>query len=660
MDNSKQSRLGFTIGLATLACLVGCVSPLKSDDPAIRLQAVAQIASQDDLFFIAMNVGFDVGSRRGSFYNSVLYAESYADDVRVAATKRLSDPVCLLRCAAWADGDVLRLADDSTSSSYTYNGTSYSFLGRSPQAPACPGDCVRRVATERICEPRIFAMLPNALGSVRQIADDRMAVLDRVLAQAVRTQKDQAAIATFLVSFANAADVLPKTLQAAVSALDGSNASAVERSFDALFGAESSSKRKIPALCGWQLLAKMAKPSAERQLVLAKLGYGDEASEAVRKQIDALAESVLSEDTWARCYRERLFTGYPRSKMLSNIKDAQSKTRLLIDLRKIDVNDLDAAFAGITDAPTLERIRRDCYLKVVSEKAELLHFALTYRKRFADLGKMTAKVERALAAREFRTLMDKSDIEQNEKDALAVQLKAWIAVGADQIVADAEAYAETSFIVAGFRPGMKEAEARLLFECRYPEEAVSWTSDKNGQVERIDFGTTFLAKVFRFDVQTWKDWIAAFAQKTGRMFAADTLRDERKPIGGGGTTVKVSQQIWRYQDSRRDLTATYFGDKEVREVEPERVGFIGNVLKLARGVTGGDVVKEVVLEGARHWANKEWDSKVGGVPGSLRVERGTVGPGGTRKVSRPTGKSALDRTADSVKDTWNAVKDIMN
>jgi len=98
----------------------------------------------------------------------------------------------------------------------------------------------------------------------------------------------------------------------------------------------------------------------------------------------------------------------------------------------------------------------------------------------------------------------------------------------------------------------------------------------------------------------------------------------------------------------------------VQEIEPKSSGLLGSVLKAVRGVTGGDVVKEVVLEGSRHWANKVWDAEVGGAPGLLRVERGTVGPGGTRKVKGPTGKSSLDRTADSVKDTWNAVKDLMN
>ena len=121
--------------------------------------------------------------------------------------------------------------------------------------------------------------------------------------------------------------------------------------------------------------------------------------------------------------------------------------------------------------------------------------------------------------------------------------------------------------------------------------------------------------------------------------------------------VKVSQKVWRCQDNRRDVTISYFGDKNVQEIEPEAKGFMESVFKLARGVTGGDIIKEVVLEGSRNWANNRWEQEVGGYPGMLRVERGTVGPGGTRKIDQPTGKNTVDRAGDSVKDTWNALKD---
>ena len=170
---------------------------------------------------------------------------------------------------------------------------------------------------------------------------------------------------------------------------------------------------------------------------------------------------------------------------------------------------------------------------------------------------------------------------------------------------------------------------------------------------------TFLAKIYKFNAQTWADWIVSFSQKMGLRFVEDELRDERRPIGGRGAAIKVSQRIWRRQDIQRDVTITYFGDKKIQEVEPEVSGFLENAFKIARGVTGGDIVKGV-LEGARHWANKGWESGMGSAPGTLRVERGTVGPGGTRKIPQTTGSPNLDRTADTVKDTWEAVKDLFN
>ena len=67
---------------------------------------------------------------------------------------------------------------------------------------------------------------------------------------------------------------------------------------------------------------------------------------------------------------------------------------------------------------------------------------------------MDAKIERALAAREFQTLMDKAEIAQADKDELSVQLKAWIEDGVEQIVAESEANGAIAFFVAGFRLGM--------------------------------------------------------------------------------------------------------------------------------------------------------------------------------------------------------------
>lgn len=77
------------LGLAL--ALSGCTSPLKSDDPATRVKAVAELSDDKELFFVAMNVGAYVGMRAGSYYNAFLTEENYADDVRVAAVKRLKN-----------------------------------------------------------------------------------------------------------------------------------------------------------------------------------------------------------------------------------------------------------------------------------------------------------------------------------------------------------------------------------------------------------------------------------------------------------------------------------------------------------------------------------------------------------------------------------------
>ena len=92
--------------LCVAMVLVGCTSPLKSDDPLTRLSAVERVSSEDELFLIAMNLGLRVGGRSGSYRDAALYPEHYNEDVRVAAVNRITDPIRLLKCATWSDGDI--------------------------------------------------------------------------------------------------------------------------------------------------------------------------------------------------------------------------------------------------------------------------------------------------------------------------------------------------------------------------------------------------------------------------------------------------------------------------------------------------------------------------------------------------------------------------
>ena len=690
-----------TIGLAVMlvgtACLLGCVSPLRSDDPATRLNAVEKITSQDDLFLIAMNLGLRVGGLSGGKCDVILYPEHYEEDVRVAAVKRIIDPVRLIKCATWADGDVY--CDPAVEQgTFEYNGELYWVRDaeRSLKERVAHGDAVRVAAERRLCDGIMFARIPGALekfnvdgdtctdkktlniraglfpGKLRycSVGGEENAFVDcytsvkkdnplnAVLSRVVSVQKDQSALCAFVIaSRKNGAEVYPDAVEAAIGALDGSDQSAIVRAFGKLY--LSGGKCSVPASWGWKLLNKIEKPSDDCMIAMAKLGYGAGrgSGEAKHSEVDHIAEAKFSDAVWSKCYQDDLFAGYSRRKMVENIRTPDGMARFLVEVRKINVDDVGAAFARIKDVDTLEKIKRDCYLKVVAEKAKLLLFALTYQQRLEAISRMSLKVERALAANEFMGLMKEAEIEESRKRKLSVLLLKWINVGLDQIVAEAAANSDLTFSVAGFHLGMKSEEAKLLFECRYPNEEIAWTADAKGVVDRINFGTTFLAKVYKFDAQTWQDWIYAFSENTGNRFVGDELKDEKKPIGGRGTVVKVSQRIWRCQDNRRDMTITYFGDKTVQEIEPEASGFVESVFKIARGVTGGDIVKEVVLEGARHWANKGWEAGIGGCPGMLRIERGTVGPGGTRKIVQPARKVELERTADSVKDAWNAMKD---
>ena len=100
----KILPIGASCVAMLLATTLGCTSPLKSSDPAVRARAVAELSDDKELFFIAMNVGVYIGQKSGSYYNAFLTEEHYLDDVRVAAVNRLSGIDWILNVA---DGKAL-------------------------------------------------------------------------------------------------------------------------------------------------------------------------------------------------------------------------------------------------------------------------------------------------------------------------------------------------------------------------------------------------------------------------------------------------------------------------------------------------------------------------------------------------------------------------
>ena len=678
----------WTVILASLVISTGCVSPLKSDDQAERLNAVANVSDEKELFLIAMNVG---ASTFGS--GAQLYEERYHSDVRLAAVKRLSAPALLLKCATWSDGDTY--SDPGVESgTFSYRGNDYRVYNREDlKARVSQMEEVHTAAIKRLTEAEVFVRLPAELekynrGMTSGESDNSIRTglfpgkpryadkvpenafvdyygctkknnpLDRVLTRIVKEQKDQVALCDFIIASREyGPNVYPNAIDAAIEILDGSCQKEIAETFVQLFLNDEKLPWNPRVSWGWKLLEKMDAPPESVLCKMVSLGYGNNEGAMNRAEVNRIAELKFTDAMWAKCYLEKLFDGYPRSRMVSNIKSTDELAKFLIAAKEINVKDAEAAISRVDDISVLEGVKRDCYLKVIAEKSEAKLFMLTYPKRLDSISKMNSKLDRAIAANSFKKLLDVSDVDQNKKRKLNALLVKWIEAGVDQIIATCKANKATVFSVAGFYPGMKNDEARMLFDYRYPEEEISWNCNDKGLVERFNFGTTFLAKIYKFDANTWSDWIRAYSRLTGCRFVLDELKDERKPIGGRGTVIKVSQKVWRCQDNRRDVTISYFGDKNVQEIEPEAEGFVESVFKMTRGVTGGDIIKEVVLEGSRNWANNRWEQEVGGYPGMLRIERGTVGPGGTRKINQPTSKNSIDRASDSVTDTLNALKD---
>ena len=267
MCRTDRCLLMAILGLAL--ALSGCTSPLKSDDPATRVKAVAELSDDKELFFVAMNVGAYVGMREGSYYNAFLTEENYADDVRVAAVKRLKNIDYLLCCAAWQDGDLY--ADSGLDQGrLEFKGENYYVHDSDSRllVKVRPGETVRSAAIKRLKEPDIFRQVGKSLvategqepirkrlfpsgrrwtgsgwsdGKETSFVDHYEHVkkdnlLDNALVKAVEGQSSSEAIADFLLDAADNGPVLvPSAYAAAFKRLSGVSSDMATRLFRGIF-----------------------------------------------------------------------------------------------------------------------------------------------------------------------------------------------------------------------------------------------------------------------------------------------------------------------------------------------------------------------------------------------------------------------------------------
>lgn len=690
----QRRILQFLSCLIACCILTGCVSPLKSDDPSVRAQAIAKITDDKELMLIAMNVRAEIGRRYGSYTDVSFVRENYFDDVRIAAIDRIQDVASLLKCATWQDGDYF-VDPGAEDGRVNYRGDVH-YVQCDPISLSCPistGDRIRNYARNRLKKSAEFTRVCQLLDDLNRAEEDvyshgtkglitlfptslksrsrgtsfineygdvrRNNPLDGILTEMVENQSRQEDLCQFVSSIGlNKRNAYPNAIEKAIDRIDGSVQEPVIRLLKEIISRKLKSRANISALYVWKLYDKIQGPADELSVQIAKLGYDSCAEEKGKHLIDEIAKRKFTSRIWAKCYLEDLFNGYPNEKKLNNIVEESVLADVLVSAKKMGVNEIDCAIERINNVELLKKIKKDGYLKLVSEKADAKHFMLSYADYLSKIEQVADMVRRGVAAMEFRKrFVDIERIEKDKKEEVLGMVDLWMTMGADEVLKSSALLAADNFVLSGFYVGMEEYKARLLKEVRYPKEHIRWIVSGNGIVERLDFGTTYLAKIYNFEASTWGSWIAAFGVRHGRQFVEDVLKDEKKPIGGRGTIVRVTQPIWRSQDNRKGLTFTYFGEKSIQEIKPEATGFVEGVLTLVRGVTGGDVVKELMVEGARHWADKEWENGIGAYPGTLRIELGTVGPGGTRIIKQPSRKSGLGRHLESVQDSFDAMKE---
>ena len=307
--------------------IVGCASPLKSDDPATRVRAVAELSDDKELFLIAMNVGVYIGQQRGSYCDVFLTKEQYFNDVRIAAVNRISGADWLLKCATWQDGCVY-VDSGLDQGRLEYKGENYYTHDSNVrlQQVLRPGDVVREAAEKRLSEEREFAKLNKVLerfvrnencgketpsfrdallpgGSRVTVGSREDAFVDcygqikkdnplnSVLRRIVMAQNDQCLIRQFLLSTSGyGVSVFPDAISAAVDKLDDSDQAMLKKLFRRVFIGEQNDCRVFNGLA---LNAYMHILNPEADIVVAALRCSD--SRDFKKVLERVASQKVLE-----------------------------------------------------------------------------------------------------------------------------------------------------------------------------------------------------------------------------------------------------------------------------------------------------------------------------------------------------------------------------
>jgi len=680
-------------------CLHGCKSALESDDAEIRVSAVEQISNNDELFLIAMNIGLVVNRKIGGYCDASCCTKSYHDDVRVAAANRISDPLLLLKCAAWPDGVTYRHGGESELT-FDYKGETCMVNNSSStlRATVRPGGAVRTAARKRLADEVAFAKLVDALKnlnaepvSTREKFDAKMIIealfpccddylddnpfteswgairknnpIDRELEAIVRNQTGQAALCAFVAeSIGGGMEVYPRSVERAIERIDGSDADGAEKAFTAVVENASAMQKlgyRVTVTWCWRLLDTMNRPSDSMSIAAARIGYGGSQAEGSvdKRYVNRVAERRFTANGWASCYLENLFEGYPRSRIIKNITSQEAAVRILIEAKKMQLDDIELLFSMVNDVDALKKIENDCQIESVKVKADAKLFDKTAAERFDAIKTAEDRLSRAKDALKFKQCLAESGVPKSKKSEMQASLEKWIIDGVAELEHAAAAYQPPTYSLNGFYVGMKSEDATFLFEAKYEDEEISWSVGKNGRVDRINFGMPYLIKTYRFSASAPGEWVKRLSEKINRTFVHENLVAEKKPIGGFGAGVKVSQEVWRNRDTAANITMTYFGEKKVEEFKSNSSGPLDSIFRIVSGNTTGEIISQVVLEGSRHWANNEWESGIGGFPGMLRIEENAFGHNADQRVdeAQDTLKNAYDAFTNTASKIFNSL-----
>lgn len=636
--------------LVILALIVGCASPLSSQDPSARMAALNEIT--DDAVLAVVAIDHSPYIRHDDPMN-------FNMDVRTEAVKRISDPIILLKLHYSQSKGQIDLRYVLKSGAWRYSGI-YS-----------NASVIGKLAYERLCEENVSKKLFQV--NLQDIPYNHKDGYEyNQVCSAILQQHPQLAF-DFLRQISGSSRynrglreiVDGETVDNACSLLTSDDKYFLGRVFDTIVRSriyKVSDKSKL------HLLSLYDNPTVDDIIEISEIA-GWSKTIGIDEKLSRFSQTELRKILESQIYALNHLNQWQKNKFGEYVIDLTKVARLVKDdellasvlpriVAQCVINDKTAmsslleewkGFVNqnvIANAILRDDLGADLIVNALDDQNWMYILLMSPKIKHS-------KVKELLADKIPSDKIDGGLINGVKETSIRAKLKARMSANKLQemnkgkaedlsiLLKKAEDHSTSTFELKGFYLGMPIEDAKRLLGIYLPDSNINLVNnraievdvthskefdvqpmffcqaDASGAVYRFNFDKKLLDLWFKYEVQTYKEWISCYSKEHGGDFR---FRKEHGKKIFDTVWIEVYQESYRYKQNLKGYTTTYFGEKQVFDPNEEQTLQSLNRDAMIMGNEAA-LFRVGLLGGARAWVNNGFDNENGAKEGTLRVER---------------------------------------